>query len=82
MTLGNDVFVMESVSREDDNSHNLTQDFAKTKIFPGLKGNLFTCMNIPSSVGIYYDWEDTISSIHKAWFFWIPTLLTWRQGIQ
>ena len=39
MTIGNDIFVIESVSREDGNSNNQAYDFTKAKIFPGLKGN-------------------------------------------
>ena len=39
MTIGNDIFVTESVSREDSNSNNQTYDFTKAKIFPVLKGN-------------------------------------------
>ena len=39
MSIGNNIFVIESVSREDGNSNNQTYDLAKTRIFPGLKGN-------------------------------------------
>ena len=39
MTKGNDIFVIESVSRKESNPNNQTYDPTKTKIFPGLKGN-------------------------------------------